>query len=63
MIRQDNAGKNKKLILLAHLKEWKHDTIFENTVRKTLQQNSLAELAFTVLSAKARAMLSAAPTG
>ena len=53
-------GKNKKLISLAHSKEWKHDTIFENTARKTSQQNSLAELAFTVLSAKARAMLSAA---
>ncbi len=60
MIRQDNAGKNKKLILLAHSKEWKHDIIFENTARKTPQQNSLAELAFTVLSAKARAMLSVA---
>ena len=60
MIRQDNAGKNKKLILLAHSKEWKHDTIFKNTARKTPQQNSLAELAFTVLLAKARAMLSVA---
>ncbi len=37
-----------------------HGTIFENRTRKTPQQNSYAELAFTVLVAKARAMLSAA---
>ncbi len=60
IVRQDNAGENKKLIKLAHSKDWKHETTFENTARKTPQQNSLAELAFTVLSVKARAMLSAA---
>ena len=38
IIRQDNARENKKLVALAHLKEWKHDTIFENTVRKTPRQ-------------------------
>ena len=45
---------------LAQSKEWKHDTIFENMARKTPQQNLIAKLAFTVLLAKARAMLSAA---
>jgi hypothetical protein len=52
--------KIKKLVTLAHLKDWKHETILENMARKTPQQNSYAELAFTVLVAKARAMLSAA---
>jgi hypothetical protein len=60
IIRQDNAGENKKLVTLAHSKDWKHETIFKNTARKTPQHNSYAELAFTVLAAKARAMLSAA---
>jgi hypothetical protein len=60
IIRQDNAGENKKLVTLAHSKDWKHETIFENTTCKTPQQNSYAELAFTVLAAKARGMLSAA---
>jgi hypothetical protein len=60
IIRQDNVGENKKLVTLAHLKDWKHETIFENTARKTPQQNSYAELAFMVLAAKARALLSAA---
>jgi hypothetical protein len=45
---------------LAYLKDWKCETIFKNTARKTPQQNSYAELAFMVLAAKARAMLSAA---
>jgi hypothetical protein len=60
IIRQDNAGENKKLLTLAHSKDWRHEAIFKNTARKTPQQNSYAELAFTVLAAKVRAMLSAA---
>ncbi len=60
IIREDNAGENKELVTLAHSKDWKHETIFENMARKTPQQNSYAELAFMVLVAKARAMLSAA---
>ncbi len=60
IIRQDNAGKSKKLVILAHSKGWKHETIFENTARKTPQLNSSAELACTILAAKARAMLSIA---
>jgi hypothetical protein len=47
------------LMALAHLKDWKHKTIFKNTARKTPQQNLYAELGFTVLAAKARVMLSA----
>jgi hypothetical protein len=60
IIRQDNAGENKRLITLAHLKEWKLDTSFKNTACKTPQQNSKAETGFTVIAVKARAMLSAA---
>jgi hypothetical protein len=60
IIRQDNVGENKKFVTLAHSKDWKHETIFENMAHKTPQQNSYAELAFMVLVAKARAMLSAA---
>jgi hypothetical protein len=59
IIRQDNAGKNKKLVTLAHSKEWKLETNFENTARKTPQQNSYAELAFMVIVAKMRAVMNA----
>jgi hypothetical protein len=52
--------KTKKLVTLAHLKDWKHETFFENMACKTPQQNSYAELAFKVLAAKTRAMLRAA---
>ncbi len=44
IIRQDNAGENKKVVTLAHSKDWKHETIFETTAHKTPQQNSYAEL-------------------
>jgi hypothetical protein len=60
IVHQDNAGENEKLIALAHLKDWKLSITFENTARKTPQQNSKAETGFTVvIAAKARAMLSA----
>ncbi len=58
VIRQDNVGENKTLLSLAHSKEWKLPTSFENTAHKTPQQKSKAETGFT--AAKARAMLSAA---
>jgi hypothetical protein len=60
IIRQDNAGKNKKLITLAHSQEWKLGTTFENTACKTPQQNTYAELAFTVIALKTRAMMNVA---
>jgi hypothetical protein len=50
---------NKKLVTLAHSQEWKLATTFENT-RKTLQQNSLAENAFTAIASKTRALMNAA---
>jgi hypothetical protein len=61
IIRQDNAGENKKLVTLAHSQEcWKLATIFENTACKTSQQNSFAELTFTVIASKMRAVMNAA---
>ncbi len=60
IIQQDNAGENKKLVTLAHSQEWKLATTFENTARKTPQQNSLAENAFTVIASKTRAVMNAA---
>ncbi len=63
IICQDNAGENKKLIALAHSKEWKLNTAFENTAQKPPQQNSKAETGFTVIAAKARAMLSVCVSG
>ena len=58
IVRQDNAGKNRKLITLAHAKDWKLNVAFENTAHKTPQQNSKAETGLTVIAAKARTMLS-----
>ncbi len=52
IIRQDNAGENKKLVTLAQSKDWKLEAIFENTAQNTPQQNSYAELAFTMIAAK-----------
>jgi hypothetical protein len=50
IIWQDNAGKNKQLITLAHSKDWKHGTTFENTARKTPQKKSYAELVVVVIA-------------
>ena len=49
-----------KLVTLAHLQEWKLDTNFENTACKTPQKNSYAELAFTLIASKSRAVMNAA---
>jgi hypothetical protein len=46
IICQDNTGKSKMLVTLAHLQDWKLETIFENTAHKSPQQNSYAESAF-----------------
>jgi hypothetical protein len=45
--------------MLAQSQDWKLETIFENTARKTPQQNSYAELAFTMIGAKTRAVMNA----
>jgi hypothetical protein len=59
IIRQENACKNKKPVTLAQSKDWKLETIFENTSQKTPQQNSYAKLAFMVIAAKTRAIMNA----
>jgi len=45
---------------VAHSQDWKLATIFENTACKTPQQNSYVELVFTVIAAKARAVVNVA---
>jgi len=57
--RQDNAGKNMKLVTRAHSQEWKLESIFENSACKTPQQNFYAELAFTVIASTTRAVMNA----
>jgi hypothetical protein len=48
------------LVTLAQSQDWKLETIFENTARKTPQQNSYAKLAFMVIAAKTRAVMNVA---
>ncbi len=60
IIQQDNARKNKMLVTLAHLQDWKLETIFENTACKTPQQNSYVKLAFMVIATKTRVVMNAA---
>jgi len=59
-IRLDNAGENKKLEERCSSADWKLDIVFEYTARDTPQQNSLAELGLTVLSALGRSIMAAA---
>jgi hypothetical protein len=59
IIRQDNAGKNKKLMTLAHSKDWKHETVQKHGTQDSTAELIYAESAFAVLVAKARAMFSA----
>ncbi len=42
------------------MQDWKIETIFENNACKTPQQNSYAELAFTVIAVKTRTVMNAA---
>jgi hypothetical protein len=60
ILRQDNPGKNIKLVKTAKGKDWKLDFIVEYTACKTPQQNSHAETLFTIIAAQARCMLIAA---
>ncbi len=48
------------MVTVAHSQDWKLATIFENTACKTPQQNSYVELVFTVIAAKARAVVNVA---
>jgi hypothetical protein len=56
-IRLDNAGENVKLQKVSDSKDYKMNLQFEFTARNTPQQNHLAELGFTVLINRGRAMM------
>jgi hypothetical protein len=60
ILRQDNAKENLALIKMAKSQAWKLTFKEELTARKTPQQNSKAETAFTVIAAQARSMRNAA---
>jgi hypothetical protein len=57
IMRQDNAKENVVLIKIAKGKDWKHNFKTELMGRNMPQQNSKAEMAFTVIVAQARSML------
>jgi hypothetical protein len=53
----NNAGENKTLESCAESADWKSDFQFEFTMRDTPQQNHYAELGFTILANKGRAVM------
>jgi hypothetical protein len=57
IIRCDNAGENNKLKDRLLSKDWKKNIKFEFTARNTPQQNHLAEIGFTILFSRARAIM------
>jgi hypothetical protein len=58
--QKQKAGHSGLFTTLAYLHDWKLAAIFKNTACKTPQQNSYAELAFTVIAATTRAVMNAA---
>ncbi len=60
ILRQDNTKENVALIKIAKGKDWMLAFEVEFMARKTLQQNSKAKMAFTVIMARAKSMLIAA---
>jgi hypothetical protein len=60
IIRQGNAGENKKLEKRLQSADWKLPVKVEYTAANTPQQNTLVEVKFTYLAAKARAAMHAA---
>jgi hypothetical protein len=57
VLRQDNAGKNVKLVKTAKGKDWKLDFTVKFMARKTPHQNLHAETSFAIIVAQARCML------
>ena len=55
--RQDNAGENKILMQNMQGENWQFGCQFEFTAKETPQQNALAELGFTVIAARSRALM------
>jgi hypothetical protein len=60
IMRQDNAGENKKLEKRLQSAEWKLPVKMEFTAAYTPQKNALVEVKFTYLASKARAAMHAA---
>jgi hypothetical protein len=60
IMRQDNAGENKKLEQQLHSADWKLQVKMEYRAADTPQQNALVELKIYYLAAKARAAMNAA---
>jgi hypothetical protein len=58
-MRQDNAGENKKLEKRLQSADWKLQVKMEYTAADTPQQNTLVEVKFTYLAAKAMAAMHA----
>jgi hypothetical protein len=56
-MRLDNAGENKLLKKRSDSKDWKLGIKFEFTARDTPQQNSIAEVAFSTIADRGRAMM------
>jgi hypothetical protein len=59
IMRQNNAGKNKKLEKRLQSADWKLPVKMEYTAANNPQQNNLVEVKFTYLAAKARAAMHA----
>ena len=60
VLRMDNAGENTELVKQMNSKAWKLYPTIEFTARDTPQQNHLAEIGFTTLYNRGRAMMIAA---
>ncbi len=60
ILRQDNAKENVAAVKMACGKDWKLEFKAEFKVRKTSQQNSIVETAFTVIAVQARSMMNVA---
>ena len=56
-LRMDNAGENIALETMLKSESWKNPVEIEYTARDTLQQNSVAEVAFHALANKAQAAM------
>lgn len=59
-LRMDNAGENLLLQKRAESKDWKLGLEYEFTARDTPQQNALAEIGFSVIGSRAKAMMNRA---
>ena len=59
-LQQDNAGENVKLAKRMGSVDWQIKTRIEYTATGTLQQNHMAEVGFTAITARTRAAMNRA---